>query len=143
MADEEKVAWMTIVSAGIGMMVFAAVVLLSDVAGRATGEQSYSLPMLACVFVMVVPVWVMRAVVLKRNGGENVGADERDLEISRRADQAKFRVLLFSSVIVLSLAFNETGYFWIALAIFAGLGFSGIVGAVVQLSGYRSGVRAW
>ncbi|GAA5227963.1 hypothetical protein [Paeniglutamicibacter antarcticus] len=143
MADEEKVAWTTVVSAGIGMLAFAAVVLLCNVAGSVVGEQNYSLQMLACVFVMAVPVWVMRAVLLKSSGGEGVGADERDLEITGRADQAQFRVLLLSSAIVLSLAFNETEHFWIASTIFAGLGLSVIVGAVVQLRGYRSGVRAW
>ena len=92
---------------------------------------------------MAVPVWVMRAVLLKSSGGEGVGADERDLEIAGCADDAKFRVLLLSSAIVLSFAFNETEHFWIASTIFAGLGLSVIVGAVVQLRGYRSGVRAW
>lgn len=143
MASEEKMAWMTVASAGIGMLAFAAVVLLYHVAGSAVGEQNYSLPMLTCVLVMAVPAWVMRAVLQKRSGGQDLGTDERDLEIARRADQAKFRVLLFSSAIVLSLALNETEHFWIASTIFAGLGFSVMVGAVVQLRGCRSGVRAW
>lgn len=143
MPDEEKVAWATVASAGLGMLAFAVVVLLRVLDGTRVGDQPYSFPMIGCMFLIVVPVWVIRAVLLKRNAGTAMGPDERDRDIARRADQAKFGILLMACVIVLALAFNGSDHFWIASAVFAGLGLSFLGGGAVQINGYRRGIPAW
>lgn len=143
MSDEEKVAWVTVAAAGLGMLAFITAVLLHTMGGSPVGEQNYSLPMIACIFVMAVPVGVARGLLLRNQKETITGPDERDRDIARRADQAKFQILLFVCVIVLSMAFTGTEHFWIASTVFAGLGLSLLVGAGMQISGYRRGVQRW
>ncbi|MCV9996129.1 hypothetical protein OIU93_17755 [Paeniglutamicibacter sp. ZC-3] len=142
MSDGERVAWVTVASAGLGMLAFAVVVLLRILDGSLAGDQPFSFPMIGCMFLIVVPIWVTRAVLLKRNAGTNMGPDERDRDIVRRADQTKFGILLMACVVVLALAFNGSDHFWIASAVFAGLGLSFLGGAAVQINGYRRGIPA-
>lgn len=78
-----------------------------------------------------------------RSQREEDGPDERDRDIARRGDQARYQILLCMCVPVLSMAFSGTEHFWIATAVFAGLGTSYLVGAGVQIGGYRRGVPAW
>ena len=143
MSNEERVAWATIAAGGVGMLAFATVVLLQTLGGGPLGEQNYSIPMIMCLFVLAVPVWAMRLHPLRSDEETGTGPDERDREITRRADQAKYQVLLFACVIVLSMAFTGAGHFWIASTLFAGLGLSVLVGAGMQVSGYRRGVQTW
>ncbi|MFL4473179.1 hypothetical protein ACIPVK_04195 [Paeniglutamicibacter sp. MACA_103] len=140
MPDEEKVAWATLGSFGLGMLAFAALVVVRLLGGIPVSEQSYSIPILICMMVMTVPVMVMRAILSRGSGDTDLGHDERDREITRRSDQSRYRVLLLACVVVLSMTFSGTEHFWIASVVFAGLGLSYLVGAAVQISGYRRGV---
>jgi hypothetical protein len=143
MSNEERVAWVTVVAGGVGMLAFATVILVHALDGSPLGEQRYSIPMIMCLFVMAVPVWTTRWHLLRSDEETDTGPDERDREIARRADQAKFQVLLIACVIVLSMAFTGAEHFWIASFVFAGLGLSVLVGAGMQISGYRRGVQTW
>src|SRR3954462_401830 len=129
MSSEERVAWVSFVAGGIGMLAFVTVVLIHSMGGSATGEQDYSIPMIMCIFAMVVPVWVSRGLISRERKAAVLGPDERDREIARRAAQVKFQVLLIACVIVLSMVFSGADHFWIASTVFAGLGFSALVGS--------------
>ncbi|GAA1870095.1 hypothetical protein GCM10009715_16370 [Paeniglutamicibacter psychrophenolicus] len=143
MADEERISWVSVVSCGLGMLAFAGVVLMRVIGGTAVAEQNYSMPMIACMAVMMVPILAAKIWTGTRNQDKEDGPDERDREIARRGDQARYQVLLATCVPVLSMAFSGAEHFWIAAAVFAGLGTSFIVGAGVQIGGYRRGVPAW
>lgn len=143
MSDEEKVAWVTAASGGLGLLAFVAVLLFRALGITPADDPNFSVPLIICMFIVVVPVWALRTVLLKRNEGADAGPDERDRAITRRADQAKFRILLMACVVVLALAFNGTDHFWIASVVFAGLAMSFVGGAAVEINGYRRGIPAW
>ncbi|MDQ0095717.1 hypothetical protein [Paeniglutamicibacter psychrophenolicus] len=143
MSSEERVAWVGVASGSAGMLVFVALALIHALGDGRLAGQNYTIPMILCVFVMVAPVWIVRGLLARGRKKTDLGPDERDRDIARRADQAKFQVLLFACVVVLSMAFTGTEHFWIASTVFAGLGFSLLVGAGVQIAGYRRGVPTW
>lgn len=143
MADEERFSWVTVVSCGLGMLAFAVTVLMRVSRGTAVEQQNFSMPMIICMLVMSAPILAAKAWVGTRSQREKDGPDERDRDIARRGDQARYQILLCTCVPVLSMSFSGTGHFWIATAVFAGLGTSYLVGAGVQIAGYRRGVPAW
>lgn len=142
MTGEEKTAWTSAISAGAGLiayLVFALTALSGDIA---VAEIDFSLPLLGCMFGIVIPVWVMRGSMLRPAKAQEVGRDERDMDIALRGDRVRHQILLLTFAIVLSLALNEGEYFWIAGCIFVGVSLSFVIGAAVQISGYRNGVRS-
>ncbi len=79
MTGEEKTAWTSAISAGAGLiayLVFALTALSGDIA---VAEIDFSLPLLGCMFGIVIPVWVMRGSMLRPAKAQEVGRDERDM----------------------------------------------------------------
>ena len=143
MSDQEKVAWTTLVAGIAGMVAFIGVVLFHVLGKQPVGESNYSFAMIGCLLLMVLPVFATQTMLRSKGEGDAQGPDERDRDIARRADQIKFQILSFACVIVLSMTFTGTAYFWIATALLSGFSVALISGAWVQISGYRRGLPAW
>ncbi len=142
MVDEEKTAWISAILAGLGLLAYLVFSVVSLGSHPAVEDIGFEFPLLGCMFGTVVPIWLLRGSLLRRSGTLEIERDERDLDIARRGDQARHRLLLLTCVIVLSLALNKEEHFWIAGAVFAGVCLSFVIGAGVQIGGYRNGVNA-
>lgn len=142
MVDEEKTAWVSAISAGLGLLAYLVFSVVSIGIHPAVEDIGFAFPLLACMFGIVIPIWLLRGSLLRRSETLEIERDERDADIARRGDQARQRLLLITCVIVLSLALNKEEHFWIAGAAFAGVCLSFVIGAGVQISGYRHGVNA-
>ena len=143
MSDQEKLAWTTLVAGIAGMVSLLGVVLFHVLGKRPLGESNYSMAMIACLLLMVLPAFVVQTALHYKGEVDTQSPDERDRDIARRADQLKFQILTFTCVIVLSMAFTGTAYFWIATTLLSGFSVALICGAWVQVSGYRRGLVAW
>lgn len=135
MADEEKTAWVSAVSAAAGLLAYLVFVV------AAVGNDA---PVAASRVHVRGRHPRLDAARIRggRSGGQEPVRDERDAEIARRGDQTRHHVLLLACAIVLSLALNKTENFWIAGALFAGVSLSFVIGTGVQISGHRHGVSA-
>ncbi|PQZ96215.1 hypothetical protein CQ018_02760 [Arthrobacter sp. MYb227] len=142
MSDQEKIAWTTLLAGIAGMVSFVGVVLLHVLSEQPVGEANYSIAMVGCLLLMAIPVFVVQTVLHFRDEYNAQGADERDRDIARRADQIKFQILSFACVIVLSLVFTGAAYFWIATVMASGFILALLSGAWTQISGYRRGLAA-
>lgn len=143
MTGEEKTAWTSAISAGVGLLLYLAFALVALGIHSEVEDIDFSLPLLGCMFGIVVPVWLMRGSLLRASGARGIERDERDMDIARRGDQARHQTLLMTCVIILALALNRSDHFWIAGAVFAGVSLSYVIGSAVQISGYRNGVNSW
>ena len=143
MSDQEKLSWTTLVSGTAGMIALVGLVVFHVLGERTVGESNYSMAMIGCLVLMVLPAFVVQAVLHYKGEDDAQSPDERDRDIARRADQIKFQILSFACVIVLSMAFTGAAYFWIATALMSGFSVVLISGAWVQVSAYRHGLAAW
>lgn len=142
MADEEKAAWVCAVSAGAGLVAYLVFSLVSLGNHHVVGEIGFEIPLLLCMFGIVIPLWLHRGALLRGSGARGIERDERDAEIARRGDQSRQQLLLLTCVIVLSLALNQRDHFWIAGALFAGVSLSFVFGSGIQIKAYRNGISA-
>lgn len=143
MSDQEKIALTTLVAGIAGMVSLIGVVLFHVLAEAPVGESNYSVAMIGCLVLMVLHAFVVQAVLHYKGEDDAQSPDERDRDIARRADQIKFQILSFACVIVLSMAFTGTAYFWIATTLLGGFSVALISGAWVQINGYRRGLVTW
>lgn len=143
MANEEKTAWTSLVSAGVGLLLYVVFVLIALDKSESIADIAYSLPLLGCVLCIVGPSWLTRGALPGTAASQEAERDERDVDIARRSDQVRQQVLLLTCVVVLALALGSAEQFWIASAVFAGVSLSFISGSAVQLHGYRTGIRTW
>lgn len=142
MTNEEKTAWTSAISASAGLLAYLVFALAALVRNSNVKEIDFSLPLLGCMFGIVIPIWLMRGSLLRTAKTQEVRLDERDRDIALRGDQARHQILLLTCVIVLALALNQADYFWLAGTVFAGVSLSFVTGAAVQISGYRNGFHA-
>ena len=75
--------------------------------------------------------------------GEAGISDERDRLIYRTGEYVGLYLVVLASMAGMIMAMTQMDYFWIANTLNLGFVLSALIGAIVQIIGYRRGLPAW
>lgn len=139
MAVEEKRAWALAVTAVVGYVVYALLVL-NGMDGRPLAEAPYVGALLWTVGLGIVAgivsgIWFGIAA---RNDGLQV--DERDREIGRFGDHVGQSFVVIGGVSAMALAMFEAPHFWIANVLYLCFVLSAVLGSLAKIAAYRRGM---
>lgn len=164
MSREVRSAWVILVTAVAGYVVYA-VIVVSGAVGTPLPDADYIPPMLivigAAILVSIVLNIVLsigvgvvagiRAAVHDPDDPDGAEAaaheaveprDERDRAIGRYAEYGGQAFLVIGALAVLVLAFVEADHFWIANAVFLAFTLSAALSSILRLTAYRWGMPA-
>lgn len=113
--------------------------VLPEVTDTPVAEIGYQGVMLATVLLFVILFVVGMIVLAAADRRQADDEDERDQLIERRGDQVGGYVLAVAVLAGMGLAMVESGYFWIANVLLAGLVLSELAKGLVMLAAYRRG----
>lgn len=142
MAVEEKWAWV-----GLIVSITAYVVYLVVVLGRAAGgslpETPYVDVLLWTIGAAIIVAIVVTIVVSILSGKDGLATDQRDKQISARAEFTSRGFLIAGALAALIFAMLEWDYFWIANVIYLGFFLSSVLEGITKIALYRGGMPAW
>jgi hypothetical protein len=136
MSSEEKRAWILGPVAVVSYATYLLLLLLTDL--------SYAPILIGVVIGSIVVSIVLHIAVTIR--GPHEPKDERDRQIAVFGDNIGQAFIVLGGVIALILALAQSGYFWIANALYLGFTLSAVFGSVARVCAYRYGLpgrHAW
>lgn len=142
MALEEKRAWIMAVVSACGYAVYL-VIVLGRMGDTPIAEVSYVSPLLWTVGVAIAVSIVLGIATDITTPKDDKGKDARDREIERFGDHVGQSFIVIGGIAALVMSMAETGYFWIANAIYLAFALSGILGSVARIFAYRRGFQSW
>ena len=142
MAYEEKGAWVALIVGIVAYAVYAAVVL-----GRAAGGPLAEAPYvdallwsIGAAIAMAIVVTIIVGIVSRRDG---LVSDQRDKQISARAEHTARAFLVIGALGALVLALIEADPFWIANTIYLAFVVSSTVEGITRIALYRGVMPSW
>ena len=142
MSSEEKTTWVQGILAIVGYPVYLAVVLSRLGAGPIV-EVPYVDVMLWIIggsVAAAIVVTIILGILSPKTAGKK---DARDREIYRHGEYIAQSLIVAGALAVMVMAWLEIDWFWIANAVFLAFFLSAILGFIVKVIGYRSGLPRW
>jgi hypothetical protein len=139
MSFEEKGVWAYLVSSAAAYLVYVAIVAPRLI--HTPAEQvSYVAPLVLTCVAAAVAGLLARSVLEFLRPSDTGSVDVRDRDIARFAEYASRWVLVGASAVVLVMAFDHAGDFWIGNAAYLGLVLWLLAGGAFRLVAYRRGL---
>jgi len=142
MAFEEKGAWVALIVGIVAYTVYLAVVLTRAAGGDlpATPYVDALLWSIGAAIVAGIVVTIAVSIITRRDGLES---DQRDKQISARAEHTARAFLVIGALGALVLALLEAEPFWIANTIYLAFVVSGTIEGITRIALYRGVMPAW
>lgn len=142
MAFEEKGAWIGLVVSITAYVVYV-IVVLGRAAGAPLDETPYVDVLLWTIGAAIVAMIAVTIVVGMATGREGLATDQRDKQISARAEFTSRGFLIAGALAALVFAMLEWDHFWIANVIYLGFFLSAMLEGITKIALYRGGMPAW
>ena len=136
MTSEEKRAWILGFVSVVSFGTYLAVVRFADAPYKST--------MLWAIGLSIVASIVLHIAATLR--GPHEPKDERDRAIGHFGESVGNWTVVAGALTALILALGETGYFWVANALYLGFTLSAVLGSAARIVAYRRGLpgrHAW
>ena len=140
MSLEERNAWMMLVVAVAGLVVYPALVLAAADGGPLV-DVKYQ-PLMLWVIGVSIAIGIVGAIVngIRVNLAGERETDERDREIARFSTNVGQAFLVIGGLAALLMAMAEWDWFWIANTLYLGFALSGILEGTTKVVSYRRGL---
>jgi MFS family permease len=137
---EERNAWMMLVVAVGGLVVYLTLVLAAADGGPLT-DVRYQ-PLLLWVIGVSIAIGIVGGIIngIRVNLAGERETDERDREIARFSTNVGQAFLVIGGLAALLMAMAEWDWFWIANTLYLGFALSGILEGTTKVVSYRRGL---
>ena len=140
MSLEERNAWMMLVVAIGGLVVYLALVI-SAADGGPLVDVRYQ-PLMLWVIGVSIAIGIVGAIIngIRVNLAGERETDERDREIARFSKNVGQAFLVIGGLAALLMAMAEWDWFWIANTLYLGFALSGVLEGTTKVVSYRRGL---
>lgn len=143
MSFTEKVCWVIALVVPLAYAAYVFGLLGKAPQGTALSDLPYVGAMIKTWIITVVAIVVATIAISVASPDEAGVSDERDRSIYRTGEYVGLYLVVLAGMAAMIMAMAELDYFWIANILNLGFVLSALVGAIVQIFGYRRGLPRW